>query len=111
VPHARAARFPAAVLIVASRGRGAYRALLALLVTTSGAILGAVSGIIERCLLIATWGHLPAHLCGAVCGHLVAGGMPGGDAVWILECAPKEVALSALPRALLVATRQCAWAA
>jgi hypothetical protein len=73
------------------------------LVTASDAVLGAVSCIVERCLLVAARGRLSACLCGAVHGHLIVGGELGGDAVQLLERAPKEVALSALPWALLAA--------
>jgi hypothetical protein len=103
-PHARAAHFPAAVLIAVGHGRSPWRALLALLVTASDVVLGAVSCIIERRLVVAAWGRLLAHLCGAVYGRLVVGGVLGGDAVRLLEHAPKEVALPTLSRVLLVAT-------
>jgi hypothetical protein len=70
-----------------------------------------VSCIVRRRLLVATWGCLPAHLCGAVYGRLVVGGVLGGDTAQLLERAPKEVALSTLPWGLLVATRQRTWSA
>jgi hypothetical protein len=84
-PHARAACFLATVLIATGCGRSPYMALLALLVTAFDAIWGMVSGIVGRCLLLAAWGHLPAHLCGAVCSRLVVDGVLGGDTTQILE--------------------------
>jgi hypothetical protein len=74
-----------------------------LLDTTSDDVLGAVSCIIRRCLIVMAWGRLPAHLCEAVYGCLIVGGVLGGDATRLLEHAPEEVALSALPWALLIA--------
>jgi hypothetical protein len=56
--------------------------------------------------LVTAWGHLPTHVCGVVHGRLVM----GGDATWLLKCAPEEVAMSALSRALLTVTRQRAYA-
>jgi hypothetical protein len=44
------------VLIVAGCGHGSYRVLLVPLVIASDAVLGAVSGIVGRYLLIAAWG-------------------------------------------------------
>jgi hypothetical protein len=66
-----------------------------------------VSGNVWRHLLVATWGHLPAHLYVVVCGQLVV----GGDTTRLPEHAPEEVALSTLPQALLTVTGQCAFAA
>jgi hypothetical protein len=43
--------------------------------------------------------------------HLIAGGVLGGDAMWLLKRASQEVTLSALPRALLTATGQRTWVA
>jgi hypothetical protein len=66
------------------------------LVTTSDVAFSAVSDIVGRCLLVTALGHLPAHLCEVVCGHPVVGGVLDGDAVRLLERAPKEVAPSTL---------------
>jgi hypothetical protein len=70
-----------------------------------------VSCILKRCLLVTAWGHLPTHLCKVVHGCLVMGGELGGDATRLLECAPKEVAMSALSQALFVVIGRRAWAA
>jgi hypothetical protein len=67
-----------------------------LLLTTSDVVFDIVSDIIGRCLLVTALGHLPAHLCEAVCGHPVVGGVLDGDTVRLLERAPEEVALSTL---------------
>jgi hypothetical protein len=64
------------------------------LVTTSDAVQGVVSYIIGRCLLVAAWGHLPARLCRAVCGHLIVGGDLGHYTARLLKCAPEEVVMS-----------------
>jgi hypothetical protein len=85
--------------------------MLAPLVIASDTVLGVASNILRWYFLVTTWGHLPACLCRVVCGHLVVGGMLGGDVTWVLERAPKEVALAALPRALPIATGHPAWAA
>jgi hypothetical protein len=52
-------------------------ALLAPLPTAFDTVLGTVSGIIGRCLLVTAWGHLPTHLCGVVSGRLIVGGVLG----------------------------------
>jgi hypothetical protein len=67
------------------------------LVTTSDVVFGVVSDIVGWCLLVTALGHLPAHLCEAVCGHPVVGGVLDGDVVRLLERAPEEDALSTLP--------------
>jgi hypothetical protein len=86
-------------------------ALVASLVATSDVALGAANYIIGWCLLVATRGCLPACLCGAVHDCLTVGGMLGGDVLRFPKRAPKEVALSASPRALLAASGQRNWAA
>jgi hypothetical protein len=45
-------------------------------------------------------------LCGLVCGCRIVGGMLSGDTTRLLERAPGEVALFALPRALIAAIGQ-----
>jgi hypothetical protein len=105
-----ATHFLVTAITMASCGHGPLRALLALLITAPDALLGAVSCDIRRCLLVAAWDHLPDCLCGAGHDHLIAGGVLGGDAKQLLECASKEVALSALSRALLTASWLRAWA-
>jgi hypothetical protein len=60
VSHAGAARFPVTAVVKASRGCGPLRQLLASLVATLDALLGAVSGGIGRCLLVTDSGHLIA---------------------------------------------------
>jgi hypothetical protein len=112
-PHTGAARFPAVVITMVDRGRGhgPQGALVASLVATSDVALGAANYIIGWCLLVATRGCLPACLCGAVHDCLTVGGMLGGDVLRFPKRAPKEVALSASPRALLAASGQRNWAA
>jgi hypothetical protein len=60
------------------------------LVVAFNAHLGIVSGDV-RCHLLVV-----ARLCGAEHDCLVAGGVLGGDATWLLERASDEVALFAL---------------
>jgi hypothetical protein len=78
------------------------------LVTTSDAVLGVTGGIVRQRLL--AWGRLPTCLCMVVCGHLIVGGVLGGDTTWLLECDPEEVALFVLPQAVFAAIGQSAWA-
>jgi hypothetical protein len=108
--HARATCFPVALVVIAGRGHGPLRVLLAPLVAAFDALLGTVSSGIGRCLLVSAWGRFPAYLCEAGHDHLVPGGVLGGDATWLLERALKEFALFPLTRALLAATGQCAGA-
>jgi hypothetical protein len=54
------------------------------LVTISDVVFGVVSDIVGWCLLVTALGHLPAHLCEAVCGHPVVGGVLDGDVVRLL---------------------------
>jgi hypothetical protein len=108
--HAGAASFPVMAIVTASHGCGPLRALHALLVATLDALLGAVSGDIGWHLIITTRGHLPACLCGAEHDCLIASGVLGGNAVWLLEHAYEDVALSALPWALLTVSERHAWA-
>jgi hypothetical protein len=108
--HARATCFPVALVVIAGRGHGPLRVLLAPLVAAFDALLGTVSSGIGRRLLVSAWGRFPAYLCEAGHDHLVPGGVLGGDATWLLERASKEFALFPLPRALLAATGQCAGA-
>jgi hypothetical protein len=59
-----------------------------------------------RRILVTTWCHLPACLCGVVYGRLVVGGMLGANTVQLLERAPEEVAMSTLTRALVTVIGQ-----
>jgi hypothetical protein len=99
-PHAGAAHL---AIVVIGRGHGPLKALLAPLFATFAALLGAMGGDVGRRLPVATRGHLPASLGRAEHDHLIAGGVLGGDATWLLERVPKEVATSVLPRALRTA--------
>jgi hypothetical protein len=67
---------------------------------TFNALLGAVGGDVRQHLPIASWGRLLASLGRAKHDRLLASGALDDDAVWLLERVPKEVAMSALPRAL-----------
>jgi hypothetical protein len=110
VPHAEAAHLPVVAVIVASHRHSPLKALFAPLVATFDALLSAMSGDVERCLLVATRCHLPASQCRAKHGCLVAGGALGGDAARLLKCAPEEVVMSTLSWALCVVIGQCACA-
>jgi hypothetical protein len=61
------------------------------LLDTLGALLGAVDGDIGRRLLAATWGRLPTSLGRMKFGHLIAGGILGGDDARLLGGVPKNV--------------------
>jgi hypothetical protein len=81
-----------------------------MLVAAFDTVLGAARDIIRRRLLIIGQGHLPTCLHRAVHDHLIVGGVLGGDVVQLLECAPKEVALSALLQTLSIVIGQRTWA-
>jgi hypothetical protein len=108
--HIGASHLQVAAVITAGRGRGPLRALLAPLIAPLDALQGTVSSDIRHLLLVTARGHLPTCRCGVEHDHLVAGVLLGGDVARLLERAYKEVALSALPRALLVASGRRAWA-
>jgi hypothetical protein len=74
------------------------------LIATSDAVLGAVSCIVERCLLVIAWGRLPTCRCGAVHDHLIVDGVLGDDVARLLEHAFEEAALFASPRAPFTVT-------
>jgi hypothetical protein len=63
--HTGAAHLPVVVVVVVGRGHGPLKVLLARLVATFDALLGAVSGDVGRCLPVTTRGGLPASLCRA----------------------------------------------
>jgi hypothetical protein len=107
-PHAEAASLPVVVIIVTGRGHSPLKALFAPLVAAFDSLLGAVSGHIGRCFLVAARCRLSASQCRVNHGCLVAGGALDGDAAWLLKCAPEEVVMSTLPRALGMASRQYA---
>jgi hypothetical protein len=77
-------------------GLGPLEALLAPLFATLDALFGAMSGNIGRLLIVTTWCHLPASLSRVKHACLVAGGLLGGDATWLLERVPEEITMSAL---------------
>jgi hypothetical protein len=68
-----------------------------------------VEGNVEKCLLVAAWGCLPAPLGGTMFGRLIAGGIRGGDAVHLLGGVPENVVVLALVRVLHAAfgSREC----
>jgi hypothetical protein len=111
-PHTRTAHILAVVMAMADHGHGRspQGALLASFVATFDVALGAANCVVGWHLLVTSWGCLPTYLCGAVHGHLVVGGVLGGDALRLPERAPEEVAQSASPRALLTVGRQRNWA-
>jgi hypothetical protein len=87
--------------------RATHLATFVPLVATFDALMGAVSGDVRRCLRVTTRCHLPASLCRAKHGLIIAVGVLGGDAARLLKHAPEEVIMSALPRALCMAFEQC----
>jgi hypothetical protein len=109
--HAGTACFLVAAIIVAGRGHDPWRTLPVLLVVAFDACLGAMSNDVEWCLPVTAQGHLPTRLYGVGHDRLVAGGVLGGDVMWLLERSSEEVAMSALPWALPMATGQRAWVA
>jgi hypothetical protein len=62
-----------------------------------GTFLSAVGGDVGWRLPVAARGHLPASLGRVKCDHLIASGALGGNAAWLLERVPKEVAMYTLP--------------
>jgi hypothetical protein len=83
-PHAGVARL---AIIAVSCGP-----LKGLLVPLFAALLGAVGGDVGWRLPVTAWGRLPASRGGAKHDRIIAGG-----ATWLLEDAPEEVTMSALP--------------
>jgi hypothetical protein len=71
-------------VIAVGHGRSPLKALFAPLVAAFDALLGVMSGNIERCPLVVARCHLPAFLCMAKHGRLVASGALGGDAMQLL---------------------------
>jgi hypothetical protein len=69
VSHVGAACLPIVVVIMV--GRGPLKELLAPLFGTFDALLGAVGGDVERCLLVTAWGRIPTSLSGEFTVHLV----------------------------------------
>jgi hypothetical protein len=108
--HTGAAGLLVMAIITAGHGHNALKVLLAPLVATFNALLGAVGSNVRRCLLVTAQGHLPGFLGRAKHDCLVASGALSGDATRLLECGPKEVAMSVLPRALCAALGQRAHA-
>jgi hypothetical protein len=74
--------------------------MLAPLSTTFDDILGVVGGDVGRRLPGAAWGHLPVSLGRVKHDCLVAVSALAGDAMWLLECVPEEVATFTLSWAL-----------
>jgi hypothetical protein len=107
-PRVGATCLPVVAIIVVGHGRGPLRMLVAPLLAALSAILGTVDGNIERCLLAATWGRLPASLGGMMCDHLTAGGVRVGDAVRLLGGVPKNVTPFVWAWVLSMAHRSCA---
>jgi hypothetical protein len=105
VSHTGAAHHPVVAIVTAGRGCGPLKMLLLPLVAAFDALLGAVGGDIGWCLPVAALGGLPASLCWAKHDRLIGGGALGANVVWLLECAPEEVAMFALSQALCVTFR------
>jgi hypothetical protein len=94
VPHAGASRFLVVAAIVVGRGCHPLRTLLAPLLAALGTLLGVMDGGVERPLLAAARGHLPAAWGQAKFGRLIAGGVLDGDATQLLSGVPENVASS-----------------
>jgi hypothetical protein len=62
-----------------------------------------VGGDVRRRLPVTTWGRLTTSLGWAKHACLVAGGALGGDATWLRERVPEEVAMFALSQDLRAA--------
>jgi hypothetical protein len=77
--HAGAARLSVVVVVIVGRGRSPLRMLLVPLLANLDALPGALDGDVERCLLVTTWGHIPASWRKMKFSCLVAGGVLGGD--------------------------------
>jgi hypothetical protein len=84
---------PVVVVVMVGHDRGPLRALL---VPLLAALLGTVDGDVGRCLLAAAWGRLPDSLGRTKVGRLVANGILGGDAAWLLNGVPKNIVVFAL---------------
>jgi hypothetical protein len=91
------------IVVAIGRGRGPLKALLVPLFAAFGTFLSAVGGDVGWRLPVAARGRLPASLGRVKCDHLIASGALGGNAAWLLERVPKEVAMYTLPWALCVA--------
>jgi hypothetical protein len=65
-----------------------------------------MGGDIGRCLLVTSWGLLPASLGREKQNRFIAGCALGGDAVPLLQCVPEEVAMFAVSWALRAALVQ-----
>jgi hypothetical protein len=74
------------------------RTLLAPLLPTLGALLGAVDDDVARCLLATAWGCLPTSLCRMKFSRLIAGGILGGDVELLLGGVPENSTVCALAR-------------
>jgi hypothetical protein len=96
-PHVGASRF---AVVAVGHGYGPLKALLVPLFVAFYALLLAMGGDVKRHLCVTARGHLPASLGWMNHDCVTASGALGGNAVWLLERVPEEVAMSALPRAL-----------
>jgi hypothetical protein len=90
-------------IMTAGRGRGALKALLTPFVAAFDSLLGAVSGDIGRCLLVAARCDLLTSMCRVKNDHLIAGSALGGDVARLLKCALEKIIMFALPQALRAA--------
>jgi hypothetical protein len=86
-PHAGAACYLIVAAFVVGRDYYPLRTLLAPLL----AALGILDDDVRWHLLAAAWGRLPTAWGRAKFGHLIAGGILGGDAVQLLGGVPKSV--------------------
>jgi hypothetical protein len=101
--HVRATRLSTVAVVMAGLGHSPLKAMFAPLVPAFDALLGTVSGDIGWRLLVTPWCLLPASLCRAKHGHLIAGGVLGSGVVQLLKRAPEEVIMFTLPWALRAA--------
>jgi hypothetical protein len=83
-------------IIMFSHGHAPFKAQVVPLLATLDALLAAVDRDVGWCHLGATWGHLPVSLGKMKFGCLVAGGVLGGGAAWLLEGVPKNIVVFTL---------------
>jgi hypothetical protein len=93
-------------IITAGHDCSPLKVLLATLIASIDALLGAVHGDIRRRLLVTARCRLPASLCRVKHDRLIVGGVLGGDAARLLKHVLEEVAMSALLWVLCAALRQ-----
>jgi hypothetical protein len=95
-PPTVATYLPIISIIKVSRGRGPLGTMLETLPAILSALLGTVDGDVGWLLLAAARGCLPASWDEMKLGHLIVGGVRGGDAAQLLSGVPKKVVMFTL---------------